>query len=233
MISSGISKIFRSHLKNRILAQNRGGAEFQTGGILLYVEDLRRGTNKDIRPKDIFEMTSNIIHGQQAGSFKNAKGFTLIELIVVMALLGIMIAFSVPRLHGTIFLDDTKKSSRWLIGKVQAPKEAAIQNQKQYVLHIDLETDRVWDADESMSDDDLEEAALNAHALPDTVKLMDVEFPIAGKISTGRADIRFYKTGYTDKALIHMRDDNQELSFLIEPFLPQVKLFEKYATFDD
>ena len=48
----------RSHLKNRILVQDRGGAEFQTGGILLYVEDLKRGTNKDIGPKDIFEIAS-------------------------------------------------------------------------------------------------------------------------------------------------------------------------------
>jgi hypothetical protein len=40
------------------LVQDRGGAEFQTGGILLYVEDLKRGTNKDIGPKDIFEMGS-------------------------------------------------------------------------------------------------------------------------------------------------------------------------------
>jgi hypothetical protein len=47
-----------THLKNRILVQDRGGAEFQTGGILLYVEDLKRGTNKNIGPKDIFEMGS-------------------------------------------------------------------------------------------------------------------------------------------------------------------------------
>jgi hypothetical protein len=48
-----------THLKNRILVQDRGGAEFQTAGNLLVVEDLKRGTNKDIGPKDIFEMGSN------------------------------------------------------------------------------------------------------------------------------------------------------------------------------
>ena len=178
-------------------------------------------------------MTSNTVPAQTAANFKTAGGFTLMELIVVMALLGIMIAFTVPRLHGTIFLDDTKKSSRWLIGKVQALKESAIQNQKQYVLHIDLDTDRIWDTDESMSADDLETATLNAYTLPGTINVMDVEFPVAGKIFSGRADIRFYKAGYTDKALIHIQDEHQQLSFLIEPFLPQVKLFEKYATFDD
>jgi hypothetical protein len=41
------------------LVQDRGEAEFLTGGILLYVEDLKRGTNKDIGPKDVFEMGSN------------------------------------------------------------------------------------------------------------------------------------------------------------------------------
>jgi hypothetical protein len=44
------------------LVQDRGGAELKTGGILLYVEDLKRGTNKDIGPKDIFEMGSNKTH---------------------------------------------------------------------------------------------------------------------------------------------------------------------------
>jgi hypothetical protein len=40
------------------LVQDRGGAEFKTGGILLYVEDFKRGSNKDIGPKDIFEIGS-------------------------------------------------------------------------------------------------------------------------------------------------------------------------------
>jgi len=41
------------------LVQDRDGAEFKTGGILLYVEDFKRGSNKDIGPKDIFEMGSS------------------------------------------------------------------------------------------------------------------------------------------------------------------------------
>jgi hypothetical protein len=45
------------------LVQDRGGAEFLTGGILLYVEDLKRDTNKDIGPKDIFEMGSSVETG--------------------------------------------------------------------------------------------------------------------------------------------------------------------------
>ena len=60
MKSSYWLKDIRTHLKNRILVQDRGGAEFQTAGNLLVVEDLKRGTNKDMGPKDIFEVGSNI-----------------------------------------------------------------------------------------------------------------------------------------------------------------------------
>jgi len=40
------------------LVQNRGGTEFKTAGNLLVVEDLKRGPNKDIGPKDIFGLVS-------------------------------------------------------------------------------------------------------------------------------------------------------------------------------
>ena len=39
------------------------------------------------------------------------SGFTLLELIVVMSLLGIMLIFTVPRFHETLFLDKTKTAT--------------------------------------------------------------------------------------------------------------------------
>lgn len=164
---------------------------------------------------------------------RHHQGYTLIEMIVVIALLGIMITFTVPRLHSTLFLDDTDTVSRMIIGKVQALREAAIQSQKQYILHIDLDTHRIWDTDESMSEENRENAALDAYALPGNVRIVEVAFPVGGKTISGRADIRFYKTGHTDKALIHLDDGERQLSFLIEPFLTKVKVFEKYASFED
>lgn len=181
----------------------------------------------------IFNEKKVFNNGLRSTQRRCCGGFTLIELIVVIALMGIMLTFSLPRLHETLFLDDTQKSARWIIGKVQTLKETAIQKQKQYVLHIDLDADRFWETDESMSPESIEAAALNAYTLAGDIKIIDIEFPIAGKISSGRADIHFYKSGYTDKAIIHIQDEDQQLSFLIEPFLTKVKFFETYASFDD
>jgi hypothetical protein len=52
--------LIRSHLKNRILAQGQGGTEFQSAGILKYVEDLKRGPNTEIGQKDFFEIASSV-----------------------------------------------------------------------------------------------------------------------------------------------------------------------------
>ena len=48
----------RSHLKNWILVQAQGGIALQPAGILKYVEDLERGPNTEIGPKDFFETAS-------------------------------------------------------------------------------------------------------------------------------------------------------------------------------
>jgi hypothetical protein len=61
------------------LVQDRGGAEFQTGGILLYVEDLKLGTNKDIGPKDIFEMGSNLLKHFDPQIFKHVIGSLIFQ----------------------------------------------------------------------------------------------------------------------------------------------------------
>lgn len=163
-----------------------------------------------------------------------SDGFTLIELIVVMALMGLMLFFTLPRLGDNPFLDDSRQSSRWLIGKVQSLKESAIRDQKQYSLHFDLDNGLIWETNESMAPEDIEDAALNrSYSLPDGLRIIDIEYPQKGKIYTGQSEIIFYKAGYTDKALVHMQEDDTYLTFLIEPFLSNVQFFETYAGFGE
>ena len=174
----------------------------------------------------------NTPNGQRTTDNKHLSGFTLMELIVVMALLTIMLVFSVPRFHETLFLDESKTGSRWIMGKIQSLKEAAVRNQRNYTLHFDLDTDHYWETDDSMPEQDIEDAAMQTEPLPDGLKIADIEFPVRGKVSSGRTDITFYKNGYSDKALIHVQDGESYVSYLIEPFLSEVTRYDTYAGFD-
>ncbi|MDL1967198.1 MAG: prepilin-type N-terminal cleavage/methylation domain-containing protein [Deltaproteobacteria bacterium] len=165
---------------------------------------------------------------------KQDRGFTLIELIVVVSLVSIMLFLYIPKFQKVVVLDNTKKVSRWIIGKIKALKEGSITNYKNYFLHIDLDNNRIWVTDELMSEEEMQNAEQQGLKLPDDIKLVDVEYPGKNKILFGRADIFFYKKGYSDKALIHIEDsNNKQFSFLIEPFLSNVRLYEDYVEFEN
>ena len=167
-------------------------------------------------------------------SFRLNQGFTLIELIVVITLISFMLFFVIPRFQVDVLSDNTNKVSRWIMLKVHSLKEKAVREQKLYVLHISLDSNRLWVTSEIMSQEELQAAEANGYELSDNINLLDVEYPDEEKISDGRADIYFYKKGYSDKAIIHIsNDDNERRSFLIEPFLSHVRLYDKYIGFED
>jgi prepilin-type N-terminal cleavage/methylation domain-containing protein len=160
-------------------------------------------------------------------------GFTLLELIVVMALIGIVFFFAIPRFEGSPFFDDAQKSGRWLIGKLQALREESLRTRRQQTLHIDLETGRIWNTGEAMSAEEIDRAVLRAQLLPGGGRVASVEFPGRGRVAAGRVEIYFYRDGHSQKVLIHLRHGDAFSSFLLEPFLSRVKVFDTLVGFED
>ena len=165
---------------------------------------------------------------------KQIKGFTFIELIVVISLISIMLFLAIPRFQGNFLSDSTKDVSRWILLKIPYIKDKAAREQKSYILHVSFDSSKLWITDDAMSQDLLQSAEENGYQLPENIKLLDVEYPDQEKISVGEADIHFNEEGYSDKAIIHLeKDDNEQFSFLIEPFLSKVRLYNSYTEFAD
>jgi prepilin-type N-terminal cleavage/methylation domain-containing protein len=177
-------------------------------------------------------------------------GFTLIELIVVMTLITIMLGFAAPQLRSALFVDGTKKTSRWLMITIPSIKTKAIREQQLMVLGISIDEDNLWVVDpqplkkekndmEGNEEDveDLEDFGeppkkQKIFKLPSDVHIMDVEFPNQDRISVGETEIYFYPKGHSDHAIIHLEDsDGHRFSFLIEPFLPNIKRIDNYVRF--
>jgi len=160
------------------------------------------------------------------------EGFTLIELIVVITIISIMLGFAIPRFQNRFLTDSSRKVSQWITLTVFSLKERALREQKQYVLHMDINEDRLWVTDEDMTEEEVEAAGSSGYQLPPDIHLVDVEYPDLHKQTTGHVYIYFYKNGYSDHLLIHtINNDNEQRSFLIEPFLPHINMFEGYVSF--
>ena len=161
------------------------------------------------------------------------SGYTLIELVVVISLISILLFFAIPRVQDTFLTDNTKKFSRWFITTIRNLKAAAVRDQKRYILNINIDAGRFWVTSDSMSEEELQDAANAGYSLSDDVRIIDIEFPLKGKITGGQAEISFYKADYSDKAMIHIEDDSRkQMSFSVEPFLSGVRLYEKYIGFE-
>lgn len=162
----------------------------------------------------------------QIRKYSNNQAFTLIELIVVISVISVLLAFSLPRLDVSLFSDKKRSISSWIVLNARELKEKAMQEQVLLVLNIDLDNNQMWVSVGPMTEDT---PKTEEFKVPSGYTLMDVEFMNEQKINRGIAEIYFYPKGYSDKAVIHIEDkDNDQYSYLIEPFLPHVKVFEKY-----
>jgi len=165
---------------------------------------------------------------------KFASGFTLIELTVVVCLIGTMLFLVLPRLENSFFLDNTHKAVRRIIGTARILKDDAQRKQKRFTLVFNLDTNQMWVSTQAEPEEKLQPRDRNPYILPSDVRILDIEYPSLGKITSGRADINFYKKGYSDKALIHLEDDDEnQVSLLIEPFLSKVAVYEEYIQFEE
>lgn len=165
---------------------------------------------------------------------QHSKGFTFIELTVVILLLGLMFALTVPRFQGALLTDDLKGSTRKMIGIIKNLRNEAIREQKDYILHFDLESNRFWIDSTDMTELERATASEEASHLPDGVRIMDVWFRGEGKTMAGETAIRFNKKGYVPQSVIHLgSDDGREFTLVLSPFLRRVKVLETYVDFAD
>lgn len=162
-----------------------------------------------------------------------ANGFSLMELVVMIALLGIVFFATVPRLD--IFVTKGKKNdiAQWIMFKCRALKYRAMEEKKTLYLNIDLLEGVMFITDENMNEEAEISARENGKVMPEALRITDVEFPVTGAVDTGIAKIAFYPRGYSDKVLLHAKDtDYNDYTFRIEPFLPTVEMKEGYLGFD-
>jgi prepilin-type N-terminal cleavage/methylation domain-containing protein len=161
------------------------------------------------------------------------SGFTLIELIVVIALLGITFTFIIPSLSIPQHPDDPEDFPAWLSSQLSRLKTKAYQEQQTYTLHLNLSEGRLWLTSQAMTREEKELASEKQVQFPKGAVLSAVTFSGGERIDAGMARIRFYKQGYSDFALLHVRDASDTSTTLkVEPFLDRPLWREGSVGFD-
>jgi prepilin-type N-terminal cleavage/methylation domain-containing protein len=162
------------------------------------------------------------------------KGYTLIELMVVIVLLGLIFTIATPKIRDALFRDELKGATRQMVGLITRLRNEAIREHKDYMLHFDLESNRFWFDSPTMTEEERARIAADASPLMGQVDIMDVWISGEGKIMLGEVRIRINKKGYIQQSIIHLgMEDNREFTLLLSPFLRRVEVYDEYIEFED
>jgi prepilin-type N-terminal cleavage/methylation domain-containing protein len=162
------------------------------------------------------------------------RGFTLIELVVVLGMLGIMLVITVPRFRQALVTNELKSATRKIIGLVDGLRDKAIRENKDYLLHIDFEENRFWVAEADVTEEERILAKDKGFVLPPDVKVIDVWLMSRGKQAAGEIAIRFNRKGYVEKSVIHLGEgEGDRMSLVLAPFLGDVKTYDTYVDMED
>ncbi len=164
-----------------------------------------------------------------AETMKN-NGFTLLELIVVCALIGIMLVVSVPALRNTFVNDRLKSTSRKTIGLINNVRELAMREQQGYIVHFDRARESIWFEQNGETDKTKEIDDKKNLAFPVGVRISEIWTRAQGVFSHDVDTIWVSRKGYMDQLILHLSDDEDNvISLHFSPFLEIVKVYDEYT----
>ena len=157
-------------------------------------------------------------------------GFTLIEMMIVIAILGIMITLVIPRL-GELGDANMKRSARHLTGMIRLLRDESQAQKTVYRLRFDVQGGHYWAEVETLTSEQAVEfvrwqSAIGTEgSLSGQTTFRDVQ-------AASHPDdpyIQFTPDGWVENAAIHLRNgDNKDFTLLVNPLMGSTELREGY-----
>jgi len=159
----------------------------------------------------------------------NKRGFTLLELLLVIALAGIILFLAVPSTRDVLTGDKLKKASRRLIGLERKLRVDAVRDQMDYLLCVDIDNAAYWIVAADMTPEKQDEIKKHPQHLPADVAIADIVDENNSKKSSGEVKIIFKKSNVCSPAVIHLAYEEDRMTIVINPFLGVTDLYPQYV----
>jgi prepilin-type N-terminal cleavage/methylation domain-containing protein len=160
------------------------------------------------------------------------KGFTLIELVIVLLLLGFLLLLTFPNFRDFITPGDLKRAILGFVGTLRYAQSQAATTKHRYRLNIAVKDNAFWvslEGDIGKFSRDPSSRGKVTH-LPAGVSFMDVYQPERGKVKEGTAYVEFSPTGWAEECTIHFRKSDQEVfTLFVHPLGGNVEIAAGYS----
>lgn len=168
------------------------------------------------------------------GSLRQERGFSLIELIVVVVIIGLTMAITMPRFHYSLLSDHLKTSTRRVAILITNLSKEAVREHKDYLLFFDLAENRYWTENPGLTQEGRLMARERAFNLPEDVRLLDITKKGEERRITGEVSIVITKKGYLQPATIHLgSDQGRVFTIYLKTFAGKAEILDGYVEVEE
>ena len=170
-----------------------------------------------------------------AGKSSEPRGFTLLELAVVLLLLTVVLGLVLPEAASLLPDSDLRTSSRRVGGAVAEARNEAMLGGRIWELVLDLESGTFWIAAvggeaEGGTPGEASNPRPRKRTLAGEVRFLDVRKGQDESRNTGLVSIRFHPKGLVEPALIHLSGRGNRVQTLsIKPFSGRLSIQDGYV----
>ena len=167
-----------------------------------------------------------------AGICNKRSGFTLVELVVVLFLIGLFSALTLPMLTG-FGADNLNLSARRIALTVKYLFNEAALSGRVYRLSYDLDRETYLAKEQKADGDLVPVAGVGAERhLEGKVRFEDITVAGSGTTNAGTVTVDIHPEGWLPETTIHLKDDKgRQLTLHILPYTGTTEVYEGYRDF--
>lgn len=149
--------------------------------------------------------------------------------MVIIALIGVILGVAAPVTRDALTINSLKKASRQLIGLERKLRVEAVRDQIEYVLLLDIAGASYWVITSDMTPEKQAEVKANAKKFPKGIAFLDIINRKNEKITEGVVRIKFGKNGIAPPLIIHLAEDDERMTLVVNPFLGVTAVYDRYV----
>jgi prepilin-type N-terminal cleavage/methylation domain-containing protein len=157
------------------------------------------------------------------------RGFTLLELIIILVIAGIILGYVGPRLYTGISPSSMDRATRDILSILQFARSSAVTQHRAYYVRFDIDNASVGLYPKSETSGLIPDM-VKQKDLPKGIVFKNIKSPYQSSRQQGQVDILVTPEGVIEQGVIYIEGSfGKTYTMMIKPFSGDLKIYDHYV----